>query len=472
MSPSTLNPFMIVVASVAAVGGFLYGYDTGIISGALLSISTEFRLDARMQEIVAAAILVGATVGGLGCGWFSDRFGRRMAIITVAGIFTVGALAASLAPNAVALVAARVVLGLAVGGASQAVPTYIAELAPAARRGNLVTLFNVAIGSGIVTASLVGFGLHDAWSWRWMIAVAAVPAAALALAMTWLPETPRWLMSQDKPDEARAALSRVRTDGADLDDDEIEQIREVNRKTETSSTRGWRGLVEPWVRPAAVVGLGVAAFTQLSGVEMMIYYAPTMLKGVGFGERGALLTNVGLAVIYLAMTAVGLAIVDRIGRRRLSLIMIPGATLALVVLGALFVLKMTGGGQAPFVVGCLLVYMLFNAGGLQVIGWLTGAEVYPLSVRAAGTSAQAGMVWGADLLVTATALSLIDAIGAGGAMWVYAALNVAAFVFIWRLLPDLTGQSLEAVERSLREDRFHPARGSHPASKQLAVESP
>jgi sugar porter (SP) family MFS transporter len=458
MASAPLTPFMRVVAGVAAVAGCLYGYDTGIISGALLDVADQFKLDHVLQEVVASAILVGATLGGLGCGWFSDRFGRRLAIMALAAIFVAGAVAASLSPNAACLIASRAVLGLAVGGSSQAVPTYIAELAPAAQRGRVVTAFNLAIGIGILIASLVSFGLHGIWSWRWMVGIAAVPAAALGLTMIALPETPRWLAAQDREDDARAALARVRPEDADLDG-ELEQIRAVARKSETARTRGWRGLAEPWVRPAVVTGLGIAAFTQLSGIEMMIYYSPTLLKGLGFGESGALLTNVGLGAIYLAMTAVGVAIVDRVGRRRLSLAMIPGAALALAAFGLVLAFDATR-GSAVAVVGCLFVYMVFNAGGLQVIGWLTGSEVYPLAVRAAGTSAQAGMVWGSDLLVTLTALSLVQALGASGAMWVYAGFNALAWLFIRRFLPELTGHDLEAVEAALRDGRFRPARGS------------
>jgi len=446
---------MWLAAATAAIGGFLYGYDTGIIAGALLSITVDFALPHAMQEIVAAAILFGATLGGLGAGFVSDRFGRRHTIIAIAALFTLGAIAASLAPDAILLALARVVLGIAVGAASQSIPAYVAELAPAEHRGRLVVAFSVAIGLGILTASLVGYGLHNVLSWRLMIAVGAVPAVVLFAAMFALPESPRWLVAQGRCDAARTALARVRPAAGDLDG-ELDGISDAIAQSDTS-TPGWRGLAERWVRPAVIAGCGTAAFTQLVGIEMMIYYAPTLLKGVGFGEGSALLTNVGIAAIYLVMTATGLAIVDRVGRRRLTLVTLPGAALSLAALGALFATGRTGPGDAPFVIGCLFLFMMFQAGGLQVIGWLTGSEVYPLRVRAAGTSAQAATVWGANLLLTGTALTLIHYLGAGGAMWVYAGLNALAFVFVWRWLPELKGRSLEEVEDALRQNQFTPA---------------
>lgn len=449
-----MTSFMWLAAATAAIGGFLYGYDTGIIAGALLSITADFALPHAMQEIVAAAILFGATLGGLGTGVVSDRFGRRHTIIAIAALFTLGAIAASLASDAILLALARVVLGIAVGAASQSIPAYVAELAPAEHRGRLVVAFSVAIGLGILSASLVGYGLHDVLSWRLMIVAGAVPAVVLFAAMFALPESPRWLVAQGRRDAARTALTRVRPKGADLDG-ELDGISDAIAQSDTS-TPGWRGLAERWVRPAVIAGCGTAAFTQLVGIEMMIYYAPTLLKGVGFGEGSALLTNVGIAAIYLVMTATGLAIVDRVGRRRLSLVTLPGAALSLAILGAMFATGRTGPDDAPFVIGCLFLFMMFQAGGLQVIGWLTGSEVYPLRVRAAGTSAQAATVWGSNLLLTGTALSLIHHLGAGGAMWVYAGLNALAFVFVWRYLPELKGRSLEEVEDALRQNQFTP----------------
>lgn len=451
---SGIQTSLIITTAVTSIAGFLYGYDTGIISGALMLIAKEFHLGHQMQEMIASAILVGAVLGGLSCGAVSERIGRRNTVALIALIFIVGALACSLSPTPALLIASRVLLGFAVGGASQTVPVYISEIAPAARRGNFVTCFNLAIGLGIVVASLVGYFLHDTWSWRSMISVAAIPATVLLACMPFFPKSPRWLMEVRRPDEARHSLERVRTKGDDIDG-ELKDIRRAAEQ-EHDKAKGWAGLVQGWVRPATVAALGVAAFTQLSGIEMMIYYAPTILSGAGFGASASLLASVGLAVVYAVMTGLGLLIVERVGRRRLMLVMIPGAVASLAVLGTMFARGMASGPSAWVLVSCLLVYMVFNAGGIQVCGWLMGSEVYPLSVRSAGASAQAGMIWGADLAVTSTGLSLVSWAGTAGTMWVYAGLNLLAFLFILRFVPETAGRSLEDIEESLRSGTFKP----------------
>lgn len=451
-SGSTINSFLILTTVITSIAGFLYGYDTGIISGALMQIAHEFHLGHQMQEVVASAILVGAVLGGLLCGSLSERLGRRNTVSLIAGIFILGAIASSLAMSPIWLIAARVLLGFAVGGSSQTVPVYIAEIAPATRRGNFVTCFNLAIGVGIVTASVVGYTFHASWSWRTMIAVAAIPAAMLLACMPLFPKSPRWLMEKQRPEEARRHLMRVRTEHDDLDR-ELEDIRRAS-ETEHTAAKGWSGLLQPWVLPATVAALGVAAFTQLSGIEMMIYYAPTILSGAGFGASSSLLASVGLAVVYVVMTGIGLLVVEKVGRRKLMLWMIPGAVVSLSVLGYMFAHDMARGPNAWILVACLLVYMVFNAGGIQVCGWLMGSEVYPLSVRSAGASAQSGMIWGADLVVTATGLSLVHWLGTSGTMWCYAGLNLLAFLFILRFVPETAGRSLEEIESSLREGTF------------------
>ncbi|WP_445257317.1 sugar porter family MFS transporter [Nocardioides aurantiacus] len=452
----SLNGLMLVVAVVSAVSGLLYGYDTGIISGALLQISEEFSLGNGLEQAIAAGILLGAVIGALGGSLLSERWGRHRTILLICSIFVAGSLLCAISPSPVLLALARVLLGVAVGGATQAVPMYVAEMAPARLRGRLVLCFQLAIGVGIVISTLVG--ATELVDWRVSIGAAAVPALIMLLLQLRLPESPRWLVKQGRRDEAEAVLRRVRPSGYPVER-ELEEIVEVEeRKAETRSRdRGWSGLKRPWVRPALVIGCGIAALTQLSGIEMIIYYAPTILTDNGFSTTAALRVSVALGVTYLLAQVVGLVVVDRVGRRRLTMVMVPGAALSLFVLGAFFVTGNAGQDNVPFIVTCLIVFMLFNAGGLQLMGWLTGSEIYPLAVRGAGTAVQSATLWGTNLLITLTLLTMIEVLGVGQVFWLYGLFNVAAWVFVWRLMPELTGRSLEDIESHLAEGRFRPA---------------
>jgi len=446
---------MLMAAVVSAISALLYGYDTGIISGALLQIRRDFQTGNGIEQVIAASILFGAVLGAFTCSQLSERQGRRKTILIVSVIFVAGSLLCSIAPSATTLSLARIVLGFAVGGATQVVPMYVAELAPASKRGRLVLTFQLGIGAGIVLATLVG--ASELSPWRVSVGSAAVPAAIMFLLMLRLPESPRWLVKADRRDDAREALRGVREEGSDLDT-ELDEIVALDKEERSAGrdNRGWRGLRKPWVRPALVVGCGIAVFTQLSGIEMIIYYAPTILTNNGFSESAALRVSLALGITYLVMMIVGLAIVDKVGRRRLTLIMVPGAALALIVLGTLFVTGHSGRSDIPFIVACLIVFMFFNAGGLQLMGWLTGSEIYPLGVRSAGTSAQSMTLWTTNMLITLTVLTMIEGIGVGPTMWVYALFNVAAWIFVYLRMPELTGHSLEGIESRLREGKFRP----------------
>ncbi|GAB3466913.1 sugar porter family MFS transporter [Kineococcus endophyticus] len=448
-----LTGAVVVVALVSAVSGLLYGYDTGIISGALLQIGEDFDIGNGWEQVIAASILAGAVVGALTCSRLSERRGRRGTLLVVAVVFVVGTLGAAFAPNPELLSLARVVLGFAVGGATQTAPTYVAELSPTAYRGRLVLCFQIAIGVGILVATIVG--ASEAVDWRVSIGAAAVPAAVMLVLMLRLPESPRWLLKADREDDARTSLERVRPGGADVDA-ELAEIGGLVHEESRSSTRGWRGWREGWVRPAVVVGCGLAVFTQLSGIEMIVYYSPTILTDNGFPDSTALRVSVALGATYLLAQLVGLAIIDRVGRRRLTLITLPGAALAMVVLGTFFVTGHSGKAQVPWIIATLVVFMAFTAGGIQLMGWLTGSEIYPLAVRSAGAAAQSAALWGTNLLITLTLLSVIDTIGTGQTFWLYAAFNIAAFVFLFKRMPELTGHSLEDIEGRLHEGRFRP----------------
>ncbi|MDI3418646.1 sugar porter family MFS transporter [Streptomyces luteolus] len=447
--PANSARFMLFVVAIAALGGLLFGYDTGIISSALLDVSAEFGLGTFGKQLVTSAILVGGIVGALGSGPISDRFGRRRTVLAVAILFVVGAIGTAVAPDAASLVITRFVLGLAVGAVTQILPVYIAEVAPAERRGSLVVLFQLMIAGGQLVSYLVGYGIQG--HWRWMFALAVIPGVVLFAGMLRLPESPRWLVSQGRQDEARGVLARIRGDHATAAR-EVTEIESVHQEAGGS----WADLRQRWVRPALTAAVGISVLCQLTGINAVIYYAPTILTDSGFGKSASILATIGVGVVLVAMTVVGTFMVDRVGRRRLLLLFIPASVVALVVLGAAFIGGDPTGGERWVVVAAMLAYIAFNGGSLSVVIWLLNSEVIPLAVRGKGTGLASVSMWTSDLLVSLTALSLIGAIGASGTFWLYGAVSVFAFFFVLRCVPETKGRTLEEIENSLHDGTFQP----------------
>ncbi|WP_051939689.1 sugar porter family MFS transporter [Phaeacidiphilus oryzae] len=442
------------VAAVSALGGLLFGYDTGIISSALLDLGRDLGLGTGQREIVVSAILVGAIIGAPVSGLLSTRIGRRPVVIGVALVFACGALVSAVAPDVLVLVLSRVVLGLAVGGASNTVPVYIAETAPPALRGRLMVLFQLMVAIGQLVSYLVGYLLAGPGGWRWMFGLAAIPALVLAAGMLPLPESPRWLIERGAADRARQVLGRLRPAGARLAravDEEIAEITAVCRAGD-AAPRGLRATLRVLgsrrLRPALLVALGVAAFSQLTGINAMVYYAPSMLTDAGFGGSVALITGIGIGVMLVLAGITGALSVDRIGRRRLLLWLMPasGAAMALLAVGFL----LPGGGPRQWtVIGALFAYIFCNGAGMQSVVWLLAPEVLPLSVRGPATSLATATVWGFDLLIAATALSAVQAFGLAPTLLTYAVMNALCWVFVRRRVPETRGRTLEEVERLL-----------------------
>jgi len=436
--------YVYVVAGLSALGGLLFGYDTGVISGALLFIREDFTLSPFLQGFVVSSLLVGAMVGALGCGPLSDRFGRRPVVVLAAVIFALGAIGAALAPSATFLVAARIVLGLAVGLASVIVPLYIAEMSPPDIRGLLVALNQLMITVGILVSYLVNFAFTSSGNWRAMLGLAVVPSVVLLLGMLFMPESPRWLVAQDLPDQARQILRRVR--GTERVEDEIRDIEEA----ESQEEEGPRELLRPWVRPILLVGILLNFFGQASGINTIIYYAPTIFENAGFAASASVLATVGVGAVNVLMTVVGMSLVDRAGRKPLLLVGLIGMILSLGVLGLAFLLSSLSGAISYLAVVCLMVYIASFAVSIGVIIFIIPSEIFPLKVRGSAMGFCLLTNWGTNFLITLTFLSLIEAIGEAGTFWLYALIGVAFWLFTYFFIPETKGRSLEEIERDLR----------------------
>lgn len=432
---------------IAAFGGLLFGYDTGIISAALLYIGPEFDLSDQAKEFVVASLLVGAIIGVAAGGAIMDRIGRRRTLLAVAVLFLAGAIASGLAASMVVLLLARILLGLAIGAASVAVPAYIAEIAPAHLRGRLVSVNQLMISSGILISYITGYVLSDSQAWRWMLAVAAVPALVMLVALPLLPESPRWLLSQGRDGEARALLLRSRS--AQAVDDEIAEITAAMRAEKTYT---FRDLLSSRFRPGIILGVGVAATNQLVGVNAVTYYTPTLLTGSGFGDSAAILSSVGLGVANVGFTLVGLLLVDRIGRRPLVLGGTGLVVLSLVVIGAVYAFTDLDGIWAGVLLTFLMIYQASFSASLGLAMWLVNSEVFPTEVRGKAGSAGLATHWILNLLISVTVLTTINALSPSGLFWLYAVLGGLGLLFLHRKLPETRGRTLEEIDAELNGD--------------------
>lgn len=438
--------FVYYAVAIAALGGLLFGYDTGVISGAILFITRQFSLSSTMEEIVVSAVLVGAVAGASLGGALTDRCGRRGLIIAAGVIFIVSSLGTALSPSVSWLIAARVISGIAIGLASFISPMYIAELVPARVRGALVAVNMLAITTGIVAAYLTDYALTGNGGWRWMFGLGVVPAIGLTIGMWFLPDSPRWLISKSRTDEARKALSRLRSP------EEIgPEVADIKQSTSKTSGDWKTELFQPALRMPLMIGVGLALFQQLSGINTVIYYAPTIFKFAGFQSASAsILAAVGLGVVMLCSHVAAIFLLDRVGRRPLLLVGIAGQVVGLAALGAAFHFKQLSSSIGDIAIGSLVVYVACFAFGLGPIFWLLISEIYPLAVRGAAMSVATVANWGMNLVVAVTFLTLVSAVGHAWTFWIYDVITVGAWLFIYKLVPETKGKTLEQIEAHWR----------------------
>ena len=436
------------ISIVAALGGLLFGYDTGVISSALLFIRTEFQLSTGGQSLVAGIVLAGAVIGASVAGILSDHFGRRRVILATALAFVAAAVISAVAQSVGVLLAGRLLIGVAIGIASMLTPLYLAEISPAASRGAVTSLNQLCITLGILVSYLVGYALASAPDgWRWMLGLGAVPGAILAAGMLVLPESPRWLAGHGQMPAAEAVLRRLRGAGGDVAA-ELAELR-TDLRQESGKLVSWSAMLDPALRPALIVGVGLAMFQQITGINTVIYFAPQIFQAAGMSSASvSILATAGVGLVNVLLTVVSIRLIDRAGRRALLLWSLGGMAAALLALAAGF-----AGGASGFLawitVISLAAYVAAFALGLGPVFWLLIAEIFPLALRGRAMSLAAIANWGFNLLVTVTFLELIDLFGRTGTFLLYAVLTIAGLAFTAKFVPETKGRSLEEIEADL-----------------------
>ncbi|KAG9447087.1 hypothetical protein H6P81_013215 [Aristolochia fimbriata] len=473
------NRYVLGLTLTAGIGGLLFGYDTGVISGALLYIRDEFKVvdDSKfLQETIVSMALVGAIIGAAAGGWLNDVYGRKKATLCADLVFAVGAIVMAIAPDPYFLIFGRLLVGLGVGVASVTAPVYIAEASPSEIRGGLVSTNVLMITGGQFLSYLVNLGFTEVpGTWRWMLGVSGLPAVIQFSLMLCLPESPRWLYLKHKQAEAVAVLEKIYD--SDRLEEELDQLSIISEE-ECHSTKFSERYLEVFkskeIRLAFLAGAGLQAFQQFTGINTVMYYSPTIVQMAGFrSNQLALLLSLIVAALNASGTMVGIYLIDRFGRRRLALTSLAGVIISLGILSAAFFLESSSsastvcnaiacktGGAGWFAVVGLALYIAFFSPGMGPVPWAVNSEIYPEAYRGVAGGMSATVCWISNLIVAQTFLSVVAAVGTAWTFIILGGVAICAFIFVFLFVPETKGLSFEQVERIWKERAWGSASGS------------
>ena len=445
--------YILFIALIAAIGGLLFGYDTAVINGANELLRTHFSIvsDAEYGWACSSA-LAGCIIGAACAGVMGDFLGRRKSLVVCAILFAVSAVGSALPRSVDEFVVYRIIGGVGVGAASMLSPMYIAEIAPARLRGRLVSLNQLAIVIGILLAFFMNYFIQrygtgrlvdaQAWNqahgWRWMFGSEALPAVLFFLLLLLVPESPRFLMARGKESAARAVLGRIASD------DEVDrQIGEISAALDQE-----RGaiveLLRPGIRIALLIGVALAIFQQWTGINAIMYYSTSVFKQAGFAANAAFVSSVGVGLTNLVFTFVGIALVDRMGRKPL---LIGGAAVQAVAL-AVVAAAFASGARGWWVLAAVLVFVGAFAASLGPVVWVVVSEIFPTKIRGRAMSVATVVLWGACYALSQTFPMLLKAIGPSGTFGIYAVVSILCVIFVAIVVPETKGKSLEEIESS------------------------
>jgi len=456
LPPDTKGPHtsrLGIIAVVATFGGLLFGYDTGVVNGALEPLTHDFGLTPRTEGLVVSFLTIGAAFGAVIGGRLSDAFGRRSNILLLACFFIVGTLACALSPNWQFLAGARFVLGLAVGAASTTVPVYLAELAPFEKRGSLVTRNEVMIVVGQFAAFVINAVIFNIWGehegvWRYMLSVAVLPAIALLIGMLFLPESPRWLISKKREEQALGVLKQVRSD--ERAEAEMREVEILAEQEEVAKTGGVTDLASKWVLRLVLIGVGLGVAQQLTGINSVMYYGTQLLTDAGFSAESAIIANTFNGLFSVLGVTVGILLINKLPRR---FMLLGGFTLTssfhlLIGLSAVFLPEGTFKAYAILVFIVLFVFSM--QGTLGPLVWLMLAEIFPLKIRSFAMGICVFALWLANAAVAQFFPSVVSGLGISNTFFLFAGLGVLALIFIYCFVPETKDKTLEDLEAEFR----------------------
>lgn len=453
-APPAVSRRLRVITIIATFGGLLFGYDTGVINGALPYMTDDLGLTAVTEGMVTSSLLLGAALGAVIGGRLSDARGRRRTILALAVLFFVGALGCTLAPTTAVMVVARFVLGLAVGGASVTVPVYLAEVSPAERRGALVTRNELMIVSGQLlaftsNAIIARAGGESGGVWRWMLVIATVPAVVLWFGMLVMPESPRWLASRARFNEALEVLKQVRS--RQRAEAELAEVSALAVKEEEQRLGGWQDMRStPWIRKLMFVGFGIAIVQQITGVNTIMYYGTQILTDAGFAADSALTANIANGVISVLATFVGIWLLGRVPRRPMLMTGQAGTTTALLLIGVFSLVLPSGDARAYAVLAMTVTFLAFQQGAISPVTWLMLSEIFPMRMRGFGMGVAAVVLWLTNFVIGLVFPSLVSGIGISNTFFLFVVAGVFSILFVKRCVPETKGRTLETLEAELR----------------------
>jgi len=455
--------YLVVITLIAATGGFLFGFDMAVISGALTFVQAQFELSAAQEGWFVSSALIGCILGVAISGEFSDRLGRRFAMKTAAFFFFLSALGTATAPGFTLLIGARLMGGIAVGIASNVVPLYISEIAPPGIRGRLVTCYQLAITVGILVAYISNYVVLSfsetadsgtMWSfleyifidevWRAMFGIETIPALLFLLGIFMIPESPRWLYNRNRGDEARSILERLQGR------EQAEEIAGEVGKTLQEEEGSYRELLKPGLRKALIIGILLPVFSQFSGINAIIYYGPRILSEAGVDVSNALISQILLGFANMLFTFIAVWKVDSLGRRPLYLFGTAGATVCLVSTGYFFFIGATGSVFLLISVIAFLACFAFSIGPLKFV---VASEIFPNKIRGRALALSVMAMWIADTAVGQLTPMLLSYGGASVTFWFFALFCVLSFWFIYKMVPETKGKSLEEIQQMWKPDQ-------------------